>query len=266
MTRIREETELHGHGEGIRRGLSATGGVITSAGIVLAATFATFVAMPVVDMVQFGVVVGLGVLIDTFLVRTLLVPALSLDIGRAIWWPGELFMRLRRSSDPAPLAGRAQPVGLASAVRMTMGPAVTSLLGRSARWSPNSWLGRALPNGSVEGTGRRGRLGDRPEPLATVPDSRTQGVADRTENGWKIAGQVRGRDGQPALAVLTLTDQGGRQISRTRTDSGGAYLLQPPTSGTYLLVCTPGVGAGYEPVAGRVTVYGSMTHDIRLGS
>ncbi len=94
MTRVREETMLHGHREGVLRGLTATGGVITSAGIVLAATFATFMVMPVVDMVQFGVVVGVGVLMDAFLVRTVLVPALSLDIGRAIWWPSKLFTRL----------------------------------------------------------------------------------------------------------------------------------------------------------------------------
>jgi RND superfamily putative drug exporter len=94
MTRVREEAAHLGHSAGVRRGLTATGSVITSAGIVLAATFATFTSMPVVDMVQFGVVVGVGVLLDTFLVRTLLVPALALHIGRASWWPGALYRKL----------------------------------------------------------------------------------------------------------------------------------------------------------------------------
>ncbi|MFE7778347.1 MMPL family transporter [Streptomyces sp. NPDC057445] len=101
MTRVREEAELLGHAEGVRRGLSVTGSVITSAAIVLAATFAVFASMPVVDMVQFGLVVAVGVLLDAFLVRTLLVPALSFDIGRASWWPGALFRRLGRQ--PAPV-------------------------------------------------------------------------------------------------------------------------------------------------------------------
>ncbi|GAA3291289.1 MMPL family transporter [Streptomyces cinereospinus] len=105
MTRVREEAELHGHATGVRRGLSVTGSVITSAAVVLAATFAVFTSMPVVDMVQLGVVVAVGVLLDAFLVRTLLVPALSLDIGRASWWPGELYQRLGRGPEPSARAG-----------------------------------------------------------------------------------------------------------------------------------------------------------------
>ncbi|MGV9317030.1 MMPL family transporter [Streptomyces sp. NPDC003691] len=101
MTRVREEAQLHGHAEGVRRGLAVTGSVITSAAVVLAATFAVFTSMPVVDMVQLGVVVAVGVLLDAFLVRTLLVPALSLDIGRASWWPGRLYGQLGRTPEPA---------------------------------------------------------------------------------------------------------------------------------------------------------------------
>lgn len=64
--------------------------MITSAGIVLAATFAVFASMPLVTMAQMGVLVGIGVLLDTFLVRTVLVPSLALDIGARIWWPSRL--------------------------------------------------------------------------------------------------------------------------------------------------------------------------------
>ncbi|MBB5939451.1 MMPL family transporter [Streptomyces zagrosensis] len=90
MTRVREETVRLGHTRGILAGLTSTGGVITSAGIVLAATFAVFAVLPLVTLAQLGVLVGVGVLLDTFLVRTVLVPALALDIGPTVWWPGAL--------------------------------------------------------------------------------------------------------------------------------------------------------------------------------
>lgn len=94
MTRVREEIAEGGsHSRGVLKGLTSTGGVITSAGLVLAATFAVFAAMPLVTLAQLGVLVGLGVLLDTFLVRTVLVPAIALDLGRRLWWPGKLARR-----------------------------------------------------------------------------------------------------------------------------------------------------------------------------
>ena len=90
MTRVREESLQHGTREGILRGLSITGGVITSAGLVLAATFAALSVIPILFLVQIAFIVAFGVLLDTFIVRSLLVPALTYDIGRAIWWPSRL--------------------------------------------------------------------------------------------------------------------------------------------------------------------------------
>jgi RND superfamily putative drug exporter len=90
MTRVREETLRHGTRDGIRRGLAVTGGVITSAGIVLAATFAVLGVLPLVFLAEIGFTVAFGVLLDTFLVRSVLVPALCHDIGRRIWWPSRL--------------------------------------------------------------------------------------------------------------------------------------------------------------------------------
>ncbi|MEO7005572.1 MAG: MMPL family transporter [Terrimesophilobacter sp.] len=90
MTRVREESVAHGTREGILRGLAATGGVITSAGLVLAATFAALGVLPILFLAQISFIVAFGVLVDTFLVRSLLVPALSFDIGRRIWWPSRL--------------------------------------------------------------------------------------------------------------------------------------------------------------------------------
>ena len=91
MTRVREETLLHGTRQGILRGLAVTGGVITSAGLVLASTFAALGVIPILFLAQLAFIVAFGVLVDTIVVRSLLVPALSYDIGRAIWWPSKLW-------------------------------------------------------------------------------------------------------------------------------------------------------------------------------
>lgn len=90
MSRVREESVRHGTRPGILRGLVATGGVITSAGLVLAATFAALGVIPILFLAQLAFIVAFGVLLDTFLVRSLLVPAVSYDIGQAIWWPSRL--------------------------------------------------------------------------------------------------------------------------------------------------------------------------------
>lgn len=90
MTRVREESQTHGTHQGIVRGLAITGTVITSAGVVLAATFAALAVIPILFLAQLAFIVAFGVLLDTFIVRTLLVPALSLEIGPKIWWPSAL--------------------------------------------------------------------------------------------------------------------------------------------------------------------------------
>lgn len=95
MTRVREESLEHGTREGVLRGLSITGGVITSAGLVLAATFAALSVIPILFLVQLAFIVAFGVLLDTFVVRSLLVPALAYDLGRVIWWPSTLWRRGR---------------------------------------------------------------------------------------------------------------------------------------------------------------------------
>ena len=90
MTRVREESRQHGTRRGSLIGLSATGGVITSAGLVLAATFAVLGTLPLVAFAEIGFAVALGVLLDTIVVRAVLVTALNLDIGNRIWWPNAL--------------------------------------------------------------------------------------------------------------------------------------------------------------------------------
>jgi RND superfamily putative drug exporter len=90
MTRVREETREVGTRAGVLRGLAVTGGVITSAGAVLAATFAILGVVTLVFFVEVGFAVAFGVLLDTLVVRTILVPAMAHDIGRKIWWPSAL--------------------------------------------------------------------------------------------------------------------------------------------------------------------------------
>ncbi|MEO9139173.1 MAG: MMPL family transporter [Jatrophihabitans sp.] len=90
MTRVREETVKFGTRTGIVRGLAVTGGVITSAGVVLAATFIVLGVLPIVFLAELGFTVAFGVLLDTIVVRSILVPALSHDIGKKIWWPSAL--------------------------------------------------------------------------------------------------------------------------------------------------------------------------------
>lgn len=90
MTRVREESLKHGTREGVLRGLTVTGGVITSAGVVLAATFAALAVIPILFLAQLAFIVAFGVLLDTFIVRSLLVPALTYDIGPKVWWPSKL--------------------------------------------------------------------------------------------------------------------------------------------------------------------------------
>ncbi len=91
MTRVREESIKLGTRRGALIGLAATGGVITSAGLVLAGTFSALATLPIVFLAQLGFVVALGVLLDTIIVRSVLVTALTLDVGRWMWWPSHLW-------------------------------------------------------------------------------------------------------------------------------------------------------------------------------
>jgi putative drug exporter of the RND superfamily len=90
MTRVREEAGKYGPRHGALTGLAATGGVITSAGAVLAGTFAALATLPVTFLAELGFAVAFGVLLDTIIVRSVLVTALNLDLGRWVWWPSRL--------------------------------------------------------------------------------------------------------------------------------------------------------------------------------
>jgi len=87
MTRVREEVAVHGTREGTLRALVTTGGVVTGAGLILAGTFATLTLLPLEELIQIGATVAIGVLIDTFIVRALLIPAITYRLGERAWWP-----------------------------------------------------------------------------------------------------------------------------------------------------------------------------------
>nr|WP_296064412.1 MMPL family transporter [uncultured Actinoplanes sp.] len=106
MTRVREEAHHHGTRRGALVGLAATGGVITSAGIVLAGTFAALATLPLVAFAEIGFAVAFGVLLDTLIVRSVLVTALNLDLGRWMWWPH----KLHHVKDPAPDETAGEPL------------------------------------------------------------------------------------------------------------------------------------------------------------
>jgi len=111
MTRVREEAIKHDARHGAIIGLAATGGVITSAGFVLAGTFAVLATIPSTVLTEIGFAVAFGILLDTIVVRLLLVTALNLDVGRHMWWPSSL----SRKPDPAPAElGRERAAALTS--------------------------------------------------------------------------------------------------------------------------------------------------------
>jgi len=109
VTRVREEAARHGTRRGALRGLSATGGVITSAGLVLAGTFAAMASLPLVFAAELGFAVAFGVLLDTLVVRSVLVTALTLDVGRRMWWPSALAGRRDQpAADASPPESRVE--------------------------------------------------------------------------------------------------------------------------------------------------------------
>ncbi len=113
VTRAGEETPLYGTRGGIVRAVSATGAVITSAGIVLAAVFCVLGVLPLIALTQLGIIVGLGILLDTFVVRTVVIPALFTLIGPKIWWPAFRSEDIERTDEfPTPPEGLGLGLGL----------------------------------------------------------------------------------------------------------------------------------------------------------
>ncbi len=115
MTRVREEAVRHGTRRGALIGLAATGGVITSAGLVLAGTFAVLATLPLTAFTEIGFAVAFGVLLDTLVVRSVLVSGLTMDIGRHMWWPSNLY----RKRDPVDAPAAEEPDTVPTGARHT---------------------------------------------------------------------------------------------------------------------------------------------------
>ena len=109
MARVREEAQRHGTRPGMLRGLAVTGGVITSAGIVLAGTFSVLASLPLIFLTEIGFIIAFGVLLDTFVVRSVLVPALVFDIGPRVWWPSTLAASFERRLPATPEPEEEEP-------------------------------------------------------------------------------------------------------------------------------------------------------------
>jgi RND superfamily putative drug exporter len=113
MTRVREEAQRRGTRPGMVRGLAVTGAVITSAGIVLAGTFSVLAILPLVVLTEIGFTIAFGVLLDTFIVRSLIVPALVFEIGPSVWWPSTLARAIDHRRGFRPDADRLEEPDLA---------------------------------------------------------------------------------------------------------------------------------------------------------
>jgi RND superfamily putative drug exporter len=121
MARVREEAQRLPTREAMLKGLAVTGGVITSAGVVLAGTFSVLAVLPLVALTQIGITVAFGVLLDTFLVRSVLVPALTFELGERVWWPSRLG-RTSRLESSVPSVSRAAEGTAATTSRRRLAP------------------------------------------------------------------------------------------------------------------------------------------------
>ncbi|MEU4087997.1 MMPL family transporter [Streptomyces aureus] len=154
-TRIREEAALHGTRKGVVTGLATTGAVITSAGLVLAGTFAALGTLPIVGFAEIGFAVALGVLLDTFVVRSVLVTSLFLDVGPKVWWPNRL---AHEDGGAGAATGPGEPAGVSADARNPYGGSAETADGAGSR--DPAGPGTAGNPGTTGGTPGPGADGD----------------------------------------------------------------------------------------------------------
>ncbi len=262
MSRVREESETRPIREGIRVASGKTGAVITSAGLILAGTFGSMATAPLIVLFQVGVAVAIGVLIDTFLVRSILVPAITTLVGDRAWWPSGMRLGERGL---VPLAGAADGALATSAAqgRRSRGRLAVALLLAAlvpvtfaglVVWSQSQGGAPTTPAAVVvldegatvaraDGTTARLTLGD---------DLAAQLVAgDVTDTfRWEAVDAARASDGLTQgdyAAVLTVPADFSRRIAAIRADATGGQ----PAAGLDLAM-RPGEGSGVGAVAREV--------------
>ena len=147
MTRVREEAHRRDTRHGAITGLAATGGVITSAGFVLTGTFAALATLPSTFTTELGFAVAFGILLDTIIVRSVLVTALNLDIGRWMWWPS----KLAHTPDPAPAELGHERARAWPGSDKKPGSGILAALAFGAGLPHGGYGGRSVPGGGYEG-------------------------------------------------------------------------------------------------------------------
>ena len=272
MSRVREESETRPIRDGIRIASGRTGAVITSAGLILAGTFGSMATAPLIVLFQVGVAVAIGVLIDTFLVRSILVPAITTLVGDRAWWPSGVRLGERRLV-PAPVAADGTVIaadGTALAADGTVG-AAGELAGRSRRRLAVALVLAALVPvtfaGLVAWSQSQGGAGSMPAAVVDLDEGATISLADGTSQaldlGGDLSNQLAADDVTDALrwtvvdasdaadglasgrfrAVLTIPADFSRRIAAIRADPTGAQ----PAAGLQLAT-----GPGDGPDAGEV--------------
>jgi RND superfamily putative drug exporter len=267
MTRIREEAQRLPLREAVTTALAATGTTVTSAGLVLAGTFAVFaVAGGSSQIQQIGIGIAVGVLMDTFLVRTLLVPSTVVLLGRWNWWPS----KLARKSEPELEEHRPVPVRLDGGG----GDFATPISGHVRR-SVGGTIGRTImtlidPSGrqvgrAVSGDDGRYQLADQPQ-ASTVTVGSWPTVADVVLAGTsRLFGTVSAARTGTAIpgAIATLTDDRGEVVGSACTGADGRYVFSDLLAGQHTLVVR---ADAYRPVALAVSVpdSGDCTQDVEV--
>ncbi len=242
MTRVREEAARSGTRQGALTGLGATGGVITAAGLVLAGTFASLATLPLTEFTEIGFAVALGVLLDTIIVRSVLVTALNLDIGRHMWWPSQAEQADHRAGQhpgrPVPGALRLAPVRAGTGAGPGRAPR-GARPGRGSRLDDRARLARRHGLGIVDPPDHRHPAGRGHEPAhrldlrphrARREAERTQllggGVAQRPGLRRAVAGQDRVHVGQQQQDVGV--ERAGQQRGGQILVHDGFSAVQPP--------------------------------------
>ena len=262
MSRVREESETRPIRDGIRIASGRTGAVITSAGLILAGTFGSMATAPLIVLFQVGVAVAIGVLIDTFLVRSILVPAITTLVGDRAWWPSGLRLGERRLV-PVPVAAdgtliaAGEPAGRSRrrlAAALVLAALVPVTFAGLVVWSQSQGGGGAMPAAVVDldegatisvadGTSRTLDLGgDLSQQLVAgdVTDAFRWTVVDASDAADGLAsGRFR--------AVLTIPADFSRKIAAIQADTTGGQ----PAAGLQLAT-GPGGGTDGGEVAREV--------------
>jgi RND superfamily putative drug exporter len=240
MTRAREEARRSGTRQGMLTALAATGGVITSAGLVLAATFSVFATVPMVFFAELGITIALGIVLDTFIVRSIVVSALTFDIGRRIWWPGNL-------ATAGPALHQPKPAQPASPLKVIGQPGRTSALPEGSgmpRGSAEAWV-----RGTDRATACRAEIVEEFAPPVSIAEPPVRSVSNGPDHS---AGRSTSTTTNRETIMHTITSSDGTTIAYDRTGTGEPLVL---VGGAFSYRRFPGQVKLAGELSARFTVY-----------